>query len=289
MRDLERILSDQISNKLGESPLWSWREGCLYWVDMDSGMVYCYHPATAALKSAQFPVHITALGEREAGGFIVATDAGFGWLDFAQGTVEIFYSPETDKSDTRLNDGAVDPSGGFVAGMKTRKADGGLYRISPIGQPNLLDNDFIIANGMGWSLDRKSMYMTDSSKRKIYVYDFDLESGEICNRRVLIESLEEAGVPDGLTVDADGFIWSARWGGWKIQRYDPEGILVQEVKVPVECPTSLMFGGDDLDQLYITSCRSEITPGTEKQQPDAGGLFRFIPGVRGVLEPLFKG
>jgi sugar lactone lactonase YvrE len=133
------------------------------------------------------------------------------------------------------------------------------------------------------------MYFTDSSKRVIYAYDFDPESGEIDNRRDLISTPDEPGTPDGMAVDSEGFIWSARWGGWKLSRYDPNGKLEREIAMPVEFPTSCTFGGPDYDQLYITTAWMALGEERKDTQPWAGDLFVMDAPVRGQRERKFAG
>jgi sugar lactone lactonase YvrE len=133
------------------------------------------------------------------------------------------------------------------------------------------------------------MYFTDSSIRTIFAYDFDPVSGNIENRRVFSHTPDEPGVPDGLTVDSAGFVWSARWGGWKLNRYDPDGKLEREIAVPVEFPTSCAFGGDDLTDLYITSAWTKLGVEKKDTQPLAGDLFWLHTDIHGQAEPYFCG
>ncbi len=197
--------------------------------------------------------------------------------------------PEANKANTRFNDGAVDRMGRFWAGTLGDSYNNNLYRLDPDLSVHLMEKGVDISNGIGWSPDNRLMYFTDSSPKKIYVYDYDLATGEIENRRVFVDSADQPGVPDGMTVDADGYIWSARWGGWRINRYDPDGVLVGSIELPVEFPTSVMFAGSDLDRLYITSARVSIPQAMRAKRPLDGNLFVYEPGVRGIEEPFFAG
>jgi sugar lactone lactonase YvrE len=145
-----------------------------------------------------------------------------------------------------------------------------------------------VSNGLGWSPDNRLMYYTDSRKHTIWVYDFDLESGSISNQRVFAQT-PSAYVPDGLTVDAEGYVWSAKWDGWKIVRYAPDGSIDQEVQLPVQRPTSCIFGGSDLMDLYITSASTGLSEIKLKEQPQAGSVFVLESEVRGLPEPRFAG
>jgi sugar lactone lactonase YvrE len=151
--------------------------------------------------------------------------------------------------------------------------------------------DAKVSNGLGWSPDNKIMYYCDTNYRTIRAFDFDAVTGGIENERVLISVPDEPGEggPDGLTVDSEGFIWSARWGGWKIVRYDPDGKVEREVKLPAARITSAIFGGPDLDKLYITSARIDLSEADLISQPHAGSVFVFEPGVKGLPEAAYKG
>ena len=133
-----------------------------------------------------------------------------------------------------------------------------LYRLDADLSLRTMESGIDISNGIGWSPDNRVLYHTNSTPAIIYAYDFDLQSGEIANRRIFVDSSAETGVPDGLTVDSQGYIWSARWGGWRLDRYDPQGRLERSVRMPVEFPTSVIFGGADLDVLYVTSARVDV-------------------------------
>ncbi|HYU40590.1 MAG TPA: SMP-30/gluconolactonase/LRE family protein, partial [Vicinamibacteria bacterium] len=144
-----------------------------------------------------------------------------------------------------------------------------------------------ISNGLDWSLDGRRMYYVDSPTRRIDVFDFELATGSIANRRTFASVPADAGVPDGLTVDAAGFVWLALWGGAALRRYAPDGTLERVVPLPVTHPTSCAFGGAGLDELYVTSARRPLTAEEKARQPQAGGVFRLRPGVVGRPAHLF--
>jgi sugar lactone lactonase YvrE len=152
-----------------------------------------------------------------------------------------------------------------------------------------METGVTVANGIGWSPDNKTMYFTDSAPKIIYAYDFDPSTGAIENRRNFMHTPDEPGVPDGLAVDSEGFIWSARWDGWKITRYDLEGKVEREIPVPVGRPTSCAFGGPGLKNLYITSARVGLSETELREQPLAGDLFVLETDVKGMIEPKFLG
>lgn len=292
MDEVEHLLS--VQNKLGEGPLWNPEEQALYWVDIYGNCFYCFVPATGTLEAFDVGVSVGALAMREVGGLVMATRSGFACWDRQDG-LRYIIDPEAQKPYTRFNDGAVDCRGRFWAGTMCDPEDacphpeGSLYRLDPDLSLHVMETGVSISNGIGWSPDKRSMYFTDSPLRMIYVYDFDAASGAIENRRPFIHTPEEKGVPDGLTVDSDGFIWSVCWGGWKITRYDPAGKVERIVQLPVQYPTSCAFGGASLDELFITSAWTALSEEKRKRQPLAGDLFRLDVGVKGLEEPKFAG
>jgi sugar lactone lactonase YvrE len=152
-----------------------------------------------------------------------------------------------------------------------------------------MDRGFTISNGIGWSPDDRTMYFTDTPSRRIYRYDFDAAAGRISNRRVFVEAAPGHGGPDGMTVDAQGFVWSAQFDRWCVNRYAPDGTLERSVRLPVQRPTTCMFGGPDLATLYVTSARMDLSEEALAAQPWAGGVFAIDAGVRGLAEPRFAG
>jgi sugar lactone lactonase YvrE len=278
-----------VQDELGEGPIWNPVERQLYWVDIEKGCYHFYHPRSGEQGMVQVGEKVGVLAFREKGGMVMATQHGFSFWDPASRMLSRIADPEAEKTTSRFNDGAVDRRGRFWAGTLGDPYRNNLYRLDTDLSVHWMDGGVDVSNGIGWSPDNQVMYYTDSSPAKIYRYDFDLESGSIENKKVFIDSSDRPGVPDGLTVDAEGFLWSARWGGWCIERYDPEGKLERVVKMPVEYPTSVMFGGDDLDVLFITSARVEVPPEKRGQRPLDGDLFCLQPGVCGLPEPFFQG
>lgn len=287
MSHVETVL--KVQNKLGEGPLWHPQEQRLYWVDIEAQRFHRLDPADGNHEVFEVGVLLGALAFREAGGLVLATQNGFAFWNETEQTPQFFNDPEADKPQARFNDGAVDPQGRFWAGTMGDGANNHLYRLDPDGTVHAMESGISIANGIGWSLDHKTMYFTDSTLRMIYAYDFDAATGAIENRRAFSHTPNEPGVPDGLTVDSEGFIWSARWDGWKITRYDPEGNVEREIKIPAQCPTSCTFGGLNLDQLYVTSAGIGLDWMERVRQPEAGNLFRINVGIRGLPEPKFLG
>jgi sugar lactone lactonase YvrE len=200
----------------------------------------------------------------------------------------IVADPEEGRPKSRLNDAAVDRQGNFWVGSLGPGFESALYRLGPERSLRKMESGIGVSNGIAWSLDNRTMYFTDTRRRVIFAYDFDESSSSIANRRILIEVPDSEGVPDGLTVDRDGFLWSVRWGGARIARYDPIGRLEREIMLPVTYPTSCTFGGANLDELYVTSARRPLTQAQRAQEPYAGDLFRIRAGVQGNEAPRFR-
>jgi sugar lactone lactonase YvrE len=293
MTEIENAIKSQ--SKLGEGPLWSVDEQSLYWVDIHNQRVERFHPASNGHQVFEFNTAVTALGFRAQGGFVAATAHGFAFIQLSSNTLEIFARPESDKPHNRFNDGAVDPQGRFWGGTMyegpetNEPTEGRLYRLDVDGSVHVMETGVTISNGLGWSPDLKTMYFTDTLHRVIYAYDYDAASGAIDHRRVFVDSSSEGGYPDGMTVDSEGGVWSVRWGGWKITRFDPAGKAEREIKLPVECPTSCAFGGEGLTELYITSAWTALTDDQRRQQPMAGDVFRLATNVKGRAPWQFAG
>jgi len=277
---------------LGESPLWDFREKCLFWVDIEGKALHRYRPAEETTTSIPVPEEIGCIAMREGGGLVAASRSGFAFLDPDRGAFEIVASPEPDQPSNRFNDGKCDCAGRFWAGtmdVAAERTSGALYRLSPDLAVSRVLTGVTIPNGIGWSPDNRTMYFTDSAQRAIAAFDFEDESGEIGSPKGFASIDAADGVPDGLTVDAEGYVWSAHWDGWRITRYDPEGGVDSVITLPVPRPTSCAFGGALLDRLYVTSASIGLLPEQLANAPMSGGVFELNVGVRGRREPCFSG
>lgn len=284
MSEVEQVLA--VQNMLGEGPVWHPDEQALYWVDIEDTCYHRYDPVTGSHEKVDVGIGIGTLAFRASGGYVLATKNGFAtWIDRR---LQMIGNPEADKG-TRFNDGAVDRQGRFWAGTCGDTFKNALYRLDPDLTISQMETGIDISNGIGWSPDNRTMYYTDSTPAVIYAYDFDAATGSISNRRVFVDSSNRVGVPDGLTVDQAGDVWSARWEASCIERYDPSGQLVQTIPVPALCPTSVAFGGDDLRDLYITSARAGLPEEKRHLSSMDGDLFRVRVAVGGLPEPFFKG
>jgi sugar lactone lactonase YvrE len=288
MEQVERLLP--VRNQLGEGPLWRTDEQALYWVDIEGKAYHRYIPATGEQERVEVGVLLGVMRFRRSGGMVMATSAGIQLWDDKAHQLTPIANPEKGKPNARFNDGAVDPQGRFWAGtMAPGAPSSALYRLDTDHRLQKIDEPFGTSNGIGWSLDGRTLYFTDSPAKMIYAYDFDPASGNATYRRPFIHTPQEPGFPDGLIVDGQGFLWSARWGGWKINRYDPAGKLERVISMPVEFPTSCVFGGPDLTELYITSAWTELGEQGKDAQPWAGDIFRLHTDIRGQVEPFYAG
>lgn len=277
---------------LGEGPCWIEAKGQLALVDILSPAIIIADPARGTFQSYPMPELVSAVVPRQRGGFVAAMQTGIKAVDLDAGTMTVLAAPEAGKPGNRFNDAKCDRRGRFWAGTMALDATpghGSLYRLDPEGRCTCMDTGFHVSNGLGWSPDDRRMYFTDSGAKRIYVYDFDLESGEIANRRSFVELPDGVGSPDGLTVDCEGFVWSAHWDGWCITRYDPDGRVDRVINMPIPRPTSCAFGGPDFATLYITSARIRLSAAQLAEAPLSGSVFAVPAPVRGLAEPIFAG
>ncbi|MGG5889712.1 SMP-30/gluconolactonase/LRE family protein [Falsiroseomonas sp. HC035] len=275
---------------LGEGPLW--HEDRLHWVDILAPAVHVSDPSTGA--DAVIPVEelVAALAPRRGGGLVAAARSGLRLLD-AAGLGRVLAAPIAEGASLRLNDGKCDRAGRFWVGslaLDSTPDAGALHRIYASGQVRVMQAGLHVANGIGFSPDDARLYLADSGRRRIDVFDFDLAGGTVANRRPFVAFAEGEGVPDGLTVDAEGGVWVALWDGWRVARYWPDGTLDRAVNLPVPRPTSCAFGGKDLGTLFVTSARVRLSAAELAEAPLSGSVFAIdTGGARGLSEPSFNG
>jgi len=276
---------------LGESPVWDGREGALYWIDGRKPSINRFDSMTNRNRAFTTPEPVHAIALTQSYRLFCAFEASLGFYDLKTGAIERVARPISGIDDN-LNDGACDRAGRFWVGSKARDwvtRVGALFRCDPDGTLHRLDEGFQLSNGLGWSPDNRTMYFIDSAPREIYAYDFDLASGAIRDRRTLVRIAEEHGLPDGMTVDAEGFLWVAQWSGGRVVRYDPEGTISRVIEMPVRRPTSVSFGGPDLRTLFITSGTMRMSEAELAAEPLAGNLYALGTEVQGLPEPRFAG
>jgi sugar lactone lactonase YvrE len=286
MSEVELLFDGQCT--LGEGPMWDADTGLFYWVDILQDCFHQLNPATGAHRRYDIGQPVGTVVLRQGGGFVLALRDGLAFYDADTGQLDPIIDPEPDKPNSRFNDGAVDRQGRFWAGtMGQGDPVGALYRLDTDLSLHTMVTDVITSNGLGWSPDNTIMYYCDSGPKLISKFDYDPATGAIENRRPFVQIAEGEGSPDGLTVDSEGFVWSARWDGWKIARFDPDGRLEREISIPAARVTSCVFGGPGLDELYITTARMGFSDAELKDQPHAGGVFRVRVDVPGFAEPKF--
>lgn len=272
---------------LGEGPLWDTRTGELLWVDIMVGIVHRFDPASSGDRAFDVGQPVGAVVPRSAGGYAFALRDGFAVGE--AGAVTVVAPIEADRPDVRMNDGACDSRGRFWAGtmqLEHERGAGALFCLNATGEAETMLTGVTISNGIAWSPDDTTMYFVDTTTRGIDAFDFNADTGTVAARRRLATIEESAGHPDGLIVDAEGCIWVALWEGWGVRRYAPDGTLLAMVEIPVARVTKPAFGGDALDDLYVTTASPDEP---DDAQPHAGGVFRARPGVRGLAARAYAG
>jgi sugar lactone lactonase YvrE len=277
---------------LGESPIWSVAEQAMYWVDIRNPMIYRLDPATGARKNWRVQTEIGSIGFAGDGRLIAGTRMGFAYISLEDGAYEDLADPEGDgrMNAVRLNDGKVDRQGRFWCGGMEDPGFGevaSLYRFDPDHSVHRMEGPVCIANAICWSPDDSVMYFADSLKRAVWAYDFDAAAGTIENRRVFVEFADDDGVPDGATVDSDGFVWIAHMRAGKVSRHDPTGKVEREIAFPAALTTCPAFGGPDMSTLYVTTASNRYEAADFEREPDAGSLFAVDTDVTGIPEPVF--
>lgn len=276
---------------LGESPAWCARTKRLWWVDVRAPAVLCLDTASGTTRTWPMPEVIGGLVLAVDGSLVLALASGLYRFDPATGLRSLYLAPEAPDAGNRLNDTKCDRQGRLWTGsMRDFGAaiTGSLYRVSH-GRASALLHDIAIPNGPCWSPDDRTFYFADTPRGRIDAYAFDAASGELGPARTFLYHDVVPGRPDGATVDAEGFLWSARYGGGGLARIDPDGKVERFVTLPVSQVSSCAFGGDDLDVLYVTTSRQKLDVQALAREPLAGALFAFAPGVKGVPETPFAG
>ncbi|MBN9344732.1 MAG: SMP-30/gluconolactonase/LRE family protein [Devosia sp.] len=280
---------------VGEGPLWDVETQRLYWVDIFDRRVFRTTFDGREIRAWDVPMKIGCMALRRGGdGAIVGLERGFHLLDFRSGTVELIEDPEPDKPANRINDGKVDKQGRFVAGsMETQKQgpSGALYRVDADLSVHRLEGGFTVPNGPCWSPDGGTFYVSDSWSGEIRAYAYDQLHGTIGDRRTFVRvDASDGAATDGATVDAEGCVWNALAHGGRIVRYTPSGEVERVIEMPVKKVTSVMFGGPNLDILYVTSMAKPAPRPSPDDGVLGGSLFAITGlGVEGLPESRFAG
>jgi sugar lactone lactonase YvrE len=275
---------------LGECPLWDERSGTLWWVDILAPALRKLHNANVTSYALPEPMGSFALRETE--GLLGAMKSGLYFHAPEASARELLVCPEDYPPGNRFNDGRCDRRGRFWVGSMSdpeRLPVGSLYRVSPQGPCATMRTDLFIPNSLAWSPDSRTMYLSDSVRKLIWSFDYDLEEGTFGKERVFFNAERNPGAPDGSCVDAQGCLWNAEYGGWRVTRYTPQGKIDRVIELPVQNPTCCCFGGPAFDTLYITSAAQELSADALTQQPLAGSVFAVRPGSTGLPEARFSG
>ena len=273
--------------ELAEGPVWDGARGLLRWVDILPGQVHAFDPVTSAHTWFDAGDPVGTVGLTRSGGLVLALVDRFVLADYDGQHPRQLGAFTIDRSVVRFNDGKPDPWGNFCAGTCAWAPNGppcALYRLRPDGAVGEIVGDVGLSNGLDWSDDRTAFYFADSATGGVDVFDTEPDTGTLGRRRRFVTV---GGVPDGLTLDAEGGLWVAVWGLGELRRYTPAGQLDAVVRLPVSQVTSVAFGGTDLSTLYITTAREDTTPDHLREQPHAGDIFACSPGVTGRPPFLF--
>jgi sugar lactone lactonase YvrE len=282
-----------VKTTLGEGPLWDVEQQLLYWVDSADGRVFRSTADGAEIRAWDVGQKVGSLALTRAGdGALVALQGGLFRLDFATGDLTALVDPEPNLPNNRLNDGKVDRAGRFLFGsMDTleESASGRLYSYATDGNLAVLEEGIVCSNGPCFSPDGQTLYFTDTWSGEIWAYDYDLGTGAVSNRRTFAHvDTSFGGAADGATVDAEGYVWGALVYGGKVIRYAPDGSVDRTIDFPVLKLTSVMFGGPNLDTLYVTSMSKPSMPRFPGDGQLRGSLFAIRGlGVHGIPEPRF--
>jgi sugar lactone lactonase YvrE len=281
----------ETSDVLGEGPVWDVREQAFYWVDIRGCLVRRYDWASGRLQSWTLPEMVGSLAVRAHSGLLLAMRSTLSFFDPSGGALESVAAPEAGRENMRFNDGKCDRQGRFWVGTMNdvvREPSGTLYRLDPQRGCVAQFNGIRTPNSLAWSPDGRTMYFADSRSHVIHAYPYDTSTGEIGAPRPFY-AVEPPAIPDGATVDADGCLWSALYGGSRLVRITPDGRLDRTIELPVLQPTSCQFVGPDLDLLFVTTAKQRLSEEQLAQQPLAGALLAVEAGVKGLPEARYQG
>ena len=283
-----------------EGPRWDADRGELLWVDIPAGLLRRARVGRDGVLT-ELDAHrggdtLGAVAPAATGGWLLAAGGGFAHLaDDGTARVLLDLAGEggtADTGGTRMNDAACDPAGRFLAGTMAfdqRPGAGALYRLDLDGTVTTLLDGLTVSNGLGWSPDARTFYLADSGPGLLHAYDHDPATGDLSAGRVLLEFGADDGVADGLTVDDEGCLWTAMWGGGQVRRYSPDGELLAVVEVPEAQTSACWFAGPDRDLLVVTTSAEGMSAADRAAHPDAGRLFTARPGVTGPPASPYRG
>jgi sugar lactone lactonase YvrE len=274
-------------DQVGEGPVWDGVDEVLWWTDINGRRLHRLDPRSGREEIFDLNVRVGCFALRTGGGLILAAEHGFWTWDPSTGQLDHLLDVEAERPDNRMNDGGCDRQGRLLASSMSlaspRQPTGACWRLGADLRTELVAEALSVGNGIAFSPKGDRFYLADTSAGRVWVHDYDPAIGTIGPRRTFVDTTGLAGRPDGATVDAEGGYWLAGVGGGQVYRFAPDGRLDRTIDLPITRPTRPMFGGSDLDRLYVTSIRAD-------GEPFSGGLFVIEdPGARGLPEPRFAG
>lgn len=276
--------------RLGEGPSWDAEAGVLWWVDIHNHRVHRWDPAAGEDTVYEVGETVGCAHPAADGRVVLALRRGVALLDPASGAVEPLAALLPERAGLRLNDGKCDARGRlWVGSMSAEEGGAALFRVDPEGTVREAAGGLTMSNGLGWSPDGATLYLTDSPAKTILAFDFDADAGTLSRRRLFADLSRADSVPDGLAVDAEGCVWSAQWGGACLVRFAPDGGELLRVRLPVPHPTSCAFGGSGGADLYVTTASIGMTEEEIEEAFESGNLFVLRPGVAGPPAARFGG
>ena len=290
---LPLVASLPVANTLGEGILWKPGTSEVWWLDIQESLLYRHHFPDGETEQIPLPERAGSFAFTDNDDLlVVAFASGMALFNLATKQVTWLAKPERDIQGNRFNDGRTDPCGNFWAGTMVEQEQlsgqpGSLYRLDSGYNCRAMLGDIAISNGLCWSPDGRTLYHSDSPLRQIHQYDFNRDSGDISNRRLFAET-PQGSHPDGAITDNEGYLYSAQWGAGSITRFHPDGSMDGFIPIPVSQPTCLCFGGENMDLIFVSSARDELTAEQLKQQPQAGNVLVYQSDFKGRTEPLFK-
>jgi sugar lactone lactonase YvrE len=288
MHTIEAQLFMDCRCMLGEGPVWDEKTNRIYWIDIRSRHIHHIDLSTTSkhVVTVELEQMIGSLALRAQGGIVAALQHGFYIIDPDSGKHTLLSDPEQQLEGNRFNDGKCDPAGRFWAGtmaMNEVDAEGSLYSIDGVGKVMKHVSHIGVSNGLAWNVQADTMYYIDSPTREVKAYDYDLHTGNITRPRTVITFDPQEGYPDGMTIDEEGMLWIAHWEGWQVSRWNPHtGKKLSSIRVPVSRVTSCVFGGTQMNELFITSAHVGLNEAERSQQPHAGSMFHVKLDVRGL-------
>jgi sugar lactone lactonase YvrE len=289
---IETVLDERAI--IGESPTWVANEEALYWIDVKAPALHRYLPANGVKRTWALTSDAGGFALMEGSKALVALREGLYQLDLATGALQQLALPPFDPALFRFNEGACDAKGRFWVGVMfdplegaPSKQSGHLHSFTLDGGLRKEPDAAELHNGMAWSEDGRTFFLSHSYSREIIAFDYQMDRGILSNRRLFASIPKECGIPDGAAVDSDGGYWCALHGGAKLRRFRSDGSLDRDIDLPVSQPTMCAFAGHDLATVYITSASDNMSKRQRADEPLAGALFRFVPGNKGIPRQIY--